>query len=149
MDIPQDLAQLLAGFPSDEDRDAVLASMEIVHVKKLAIPYPPRGEWVAESPEIKDLWQATLTHRSLADKRVDRKDVIHMLDPDRLQHTAWSDQNIIYIDIDTQELVGFVFRKFTGNPSVLGWLDNRVIAATEEIRSARVSRWSTVVSITS
>ena len=53
MEIPQDLAQLLAGFPSDKDRDAVLASMENVHVKRMAIRYPPCGEWVAESPEIK------------------------------------------------------------------------------------------------
>lgn len=55
MDIPQDLAQLLAGFPSEKDRDAVLASMENVHVKKLAIPYLTRGELVTESPEIKGL----------------------------------------------------------------------------------------------
>lgn len=57
-----------------------------------------------------------------------------MLDPGRLQCTAWSGQNIICIDVDDQELVGFIFRKFTGNPSVLGWLENRVIAATEENR---------------
>lgn len=58
MAIPRDLAQLLAGFPSDEDRDAVLASMERVYVKKLTVPYPPCGEWVAESSEIKENWQA-------------------------------------------------------------------------------------------
>ena len=66
---------------------------------------------------------------------MDRKEVIHMLYPDRLQCTAWSGQNIIYIDVDDQELVGFIFRKFNGNPSVIGWLDNRVIAATEKNRS--------------
>ena len=53
MDIPRDLAQLFAEFPSDKDRDAVLASMKNAHVKKLAIPYLPRDEWVAESPEIR------------------------------------------------------------------------------------------------
>lgn len=148
MAIPQDPAQLLAGLPSDSVRDAVLASMEKVYVKNQAIPYPPRGEWVAESAEIKGLWQDMLTNRRLADARVNRRDVVHMLDPDRLQHTARSDQSVIYIDIDTGELVGFVVRKFTSNAVVLRWLDDRVIAATQEIRSARVSTRTTTVWIT-
>ena len=140
MSFSQDIAQLFASFPSEQARDAFLASTQKVFVRRLADPYPPRGEWVAESAEIKDLWQDKLSNRKLADERVHRKDVIHMLDPDRLQHTAQSDQSVIYIDIDTDELVGFVVRRFTSNAGVLGWLDDRVIAVSNEQRSIRVSR---------
>lgn len=89
-----------------------------------------------------------LIDRPLADTRVNRRGVVLMLDPDRLQHTARSDQSVIYVGIDTRELVGLVFRKFTSNADVLRWLDDKVIAATQEFRSARVSTRTTTIFIT-
>ena len=90
-------------------RDERFNNARKIHAPYLDIPYPPRGEWVVEHPDIMLLWKKYLTQRKLPDKRGSHSP-LHMIDADRLFASLKPDEDAIIYDKDSGEMVLVVYR---------------------------------------
>ena len=90
-------------------RDQRFKNARKIYAPYLDIPYPPRGEWVVEHPDVMHLWKTYLTKRKLPDKRGSHAP-LHMIDFDSLFALIGPDEDAIVYDKDTEEVVLVVYR---------------------------------------
>lgn len=113
------------------------ANIAVHEVTKVAVPYPPVDEWVAETPEIAAMWQARIERGKLHDDRGYRRE-IHILDPERLQYDLQPEESALFVDKVTGKLVMAVIRNFCRDQGVLDWLTDIILENVDARKSIRV-----------
>ncbi|RPB11690.1 hypothetical protein P167DRAFT_546252 [Morchella conica CCBAS932] len=100
----------------DARRDKYLEKFTIVEVTRYQTPYPPPSNWVYESEQIHDIWH------------------------DHLQLDVAEDQNCIFVDSKTKEIVGLVARNWMaeGKKETLDWVNEIIMKECQVRKSVRL-----------
>lgn len=101
-------------------------------------PYPPRGEWIAESPATYRSWDRYFDNAPRPDKRKQRQP-IHLLDDNKIQLSIPAELSCLLMDRKTGDLFCAIIRNFCPNPAILGWARRGISEAVSERKSSRVS----------
>lgn len=88
--------------------------------------YPPVGEWIAETEEIREIWHHRVAVAPLPDSRQARHPM-HLLDLSRLEFNLEPHSSAIFKDAVTHEVVMVVMRDFCRDKGVLDWISNVVL----------------------
>lgn len=115
-----------------------------VYLKRLKVPYPPKGHFVAETQEIMNFWANHLKNSPLSEPRENRgkQRPVMLLDPDQLQYIVASGESVEFYDIDTQKFVGAVYEGVVLNEEELKYLDstatmyNNLVGTTGRVSSS-------------
>jgi hypothetical protein len=124
---------------SADRRHQFITALPSIQLPMLAAPYPAGGEWWYETRAARDRWYDHLMHGKQPDKRLPRHEFCNV-DPGQLQQIVAADESVVVHDPDTGELVMVVLRNFCNDPSVLAWVDAKVIEIVGCKKSARVSK---------
>lgn len=108
-----------------------------IHAHMLDNPYPPRGHWVIEHPDILNLWKEYLTSGKRHDKRTPRPP-IHILDFEQLDASIRPDESAIVYDKDTHECVLVVYREICPVPELIEKADSVTVDAVDILKNVRV-----------
>ena len=119
-------------------RDQRFENARKIYAPYLHIPYPPRGEWIVEHPEVMHLWKKYLTKRKLPDKRGSHAP-LHMIDMDALFALVGPSEDAIVYDKDTEEVVLVVYRNICAVDALVDKADSVVIQAVDTLKNCRVS----------
>lgn len=119
-------------------RDQRFENARKIYAPFLHIPYPPRGEWVVEHPNVMHLWKKFLTKRKLPDKRGSHAP-LHMINMDSLFALIGPDEDAIVYDEDTGEVVLIVYRNICAADELVDKADSVVVQAVDMLKNCRVS----------
>ncbi len=119
-------------------RDQRFNDARKIHAPYLHTPYPPRGEWIVEHPDIMHLWKKYLTKRKLPDKRRSHSP-LHMIDADHLFALIGPDEDAIVYDKDSGEIVLIVYRNICAVGELVEKADSVAIQALDVLKNCRVS----------
>ena len=119
-------------------RDLRFENARKIYAPYLHVPYPPRGEWVVEHPEVMHLWKKYLTKGKLPDKRRSHAP-LHMIDMDSLFAMIGPNEDAIVYDKDTGEVVLVVYRNICAADELVNKADSVVIQAVDMLKNCRVS----------
>jgi hypothetical protein len=135
----RDLIKTLGLDQKPHEREEILQSINTIRMRKSKTPFPPKRQWLSESPEITQLWREQLTVGKLHDKRQSRYPIVTA----RPNNKDWrrvvkSDEDIIVRDAESNEIVLLVMRNFCGDPEVLEWADGVVQTGVATKKSVRL-----------
>lgn len=119
-------------------RDQRFNNARKIYAPYLHIPYPPRGEWVVEHPDIMHLWKKYLTKRKLPDKRGSHSP-LRMIDLDHLFALIEPGEDAIVYDKDSGEIVLIVYRNICAVGELVEKADSVIIQALDVLKNCRVS----------
>ena len=108
-----------------------------IHAIWLDTPYPPRGQWVVEHPNILNLWKRFLTNGKRHDNCMPRPS-IHMLNFKQLFAVIGPDKDAIVYDRESGEIVLVVYRRFCPVPEFVEKADSVVTDAVDILKNVRV-----------
>lgn len=106
-----------------------------VFVDRLATPYPPvevkvgcksKGWFMAESQEIKNIWEFHLATAPPSDEREGNRPGVRLLEPTELRYDVKEGENVAFFDRETKELVGLVVQGLVGDKAVLKGINGGV-----------------------
>lgn len=118
-------------------RDQRFANARKIYAPYLDIPYPPRGEWVVEHPNVMHLWKKYLSKRKLPDKRGSHAP-LHTIDFDSLFALIGPNEDAIVYDKDTEEIILIVYRNICAVAELVDKADSVVIQAVDMLKNCRV-----------
>ncbi|KAH0602468.1 uncharacterized protein H6S33_008807 [Morchella sextelata] len=123
----------------DARRDKYLEQFTIVEVTRYQTPYRPPSNWVYESEQIHDIWQDHLQLGKPKNKRLKVPPML-LLEPQYLQLDVDEDQNCIFIDSKTKEIVGLVARNWMAEDrkETLDWVNEIIIKECQIRKSIRL-----------
>ncbi|KAI5839353.1 hypothetical protein DFP73DRAFT_613890 [Morchella snyderi] len=123
----------------DGRRDKYLERFTIVEVTQFQTPYPPPSHCVYESEQIHEIWHDHLQLGKPKDKRLKVPPML-LLEQQYLQLDVAEDQNIIFVDSETKEIVGLVARNWIAEDSkgTLDWVNGIIMKECEIRKSVRL-----------
>ena len=136
----KDLAYHLYFTLSPAKRDSVyLARFTTILVARLQTPHPPINHYIYETDEIGNLWHYQTQVAPQPDTRRARSPM-HFLKPASLQYDLKPDEEAIFVDEETNEVVAMVCRQFVKREiqQVVDWVDGVVVEGASLKQNARV-----------
>ncbi|RPB06630.1 hypothetical protein P167DRAFT_580264 [Morchella conica CCBAS932] len=123
----------------DARRDKYLEKFTIVEVTRDQTPYPPSSNCVYESEQIHDIWHNHFRLGKPKDKRLKELPML-LLESQYLQLDVAEDQNYIFVDSNTKEILGLVARNWMagGKKETLDWVNEIIIKECQVRKSVRI-----------
>jgi hypothetical protein len=116
--------------------------MKIVYIERMDEPYPPIDFFVAESEEIRGIWEEHLKTSPLSDPRYrdDKRPPVMMLDQAKLAYDVADGECVLFVDKITKDVIGFVVQELVGDEELVANFNGSVFDHLNKAEKMRVSK---------